>query len=247
MKLEVGAAETIVEKEKLKKRSILSNGAGSGGNKNRGGGGGGGSDDGDNNNPGNKNFEDIEEQFKPDKFRVVTWSLLLVVVMTFGGLISAYVVIATNGAAEWKPVDLPIQIWVSTVLILLSSISYQISNTKLRNNDQKSAKKWLLVTTILGAAFISSQILAWLELVYHRDYVQSSQYAGFFYILTGVHAVHVLGGIAAIGYIVLRTWNQTRSEMEMLQRKTVSNVVGWYWHFMDALWIILFLLLGYWK
>jgi cytochrome c oxidase subunit 3 len=77
--------------------------------------------------------------------------------------------------------------------------------------------------------------------------VQSSQYAGFFYILTGVHAVHVLGGIAAIGYIVLRTWNQTRSEMEMLQRKTVSNVVGWYWHFMGALWIILFLLLGYWK
>lgn len=247
MKLEVGAAETIVEKEKIRKRSTLTSGKGSsGGNKNRGGGGDNGNDGGDNNS-GNKNFKEIEEPFKPDKFRVVMWSLLLVVLMTFGGLISAYIVISTNGAAEWKPFSLPIQIWVSTVLILASSVFYQISKTKLKNNNQKSAQKWLLATTVLGAAFISSQVLVWLELVQRSNYVRHSQYVGFFYILMAVHAIHVLGGIGAIGYIVLRTWNESVSDSEMERRKAISNVVGWYWHFMDALWIVLLLLLGFWK
>jgi len=105
----------------------------------------------------------------------------------------------------------------------------------------------LLATTVLGAAFISSQIILWLSLVKRGVYVQSNPYAGFFYILTAVHAVHVLGGIAALGYIVLRTWNPTESETELTQRKIVSGSIGWYWHFMDALWIVLVLLLGFWK
>jgi cytochrome c oxidase subunit 3 len=77
--------------------------------------------------------------------------------------------------------------------------------------------------------------------------VQHSQYIGFFYILTAVHAVHVLGGIIAIGYIVLRTWRETLSDLELLRRQAIAHVVGWYWHFLDALWIVLVLLLGYWK
>jgi cytochrome c oxidase subunit 3 len=77
--------------------------------------------------------------------------------------------------------------------------------------------------------------------------VQSNPYAGFFYILTAVHAVHVIGGIAALGYILLRTWRATSSDEELTKRQQISNSVGWYWHFMDGLWIFLFLLLGFWK
>jgi cytochrome c oxidase subunit III len=78
-------------------------------------------------------------------------------------------------------------------------------------------------------------------------YVKGNPYAGFFYILTFVHAAHVLGGIALLGYIVLRTWNETVNEGELLRRKTFSKVAGWYWHFMGGLWILLFLLLQFWK
>lgn len=249
MNSEIGAAETIVEnKRKRQARSTLTSGKGSKGGRNRGGGGSGGGSGGDNNYPPqDQNFLQNQQQFKPDKLRILMWFLLLVVLMTFGGLISAYIVIANNGVAEWKPFNLPYQIWVSTFLILASSFAYQIFNAKLKNNLQLSAKKWLLAATVLGATFISSQILLWLALVKRGVYVQSNPYAGFFFILTIVHAVHVTVGIMALGYVVLRTRLETYSEIELLRRKTISKIVGWYWHFMDALWIVLILLLGFWK
>ena len=175
------------------------------------------------------------------------WFLLVVVMMTFGGLIGAYIVISTNGVLEWRPFDLPFQIWVSTALIVASSITYKIAQRAIFQNKQPKAKNWLLVTTILGGTFISSQLLAWFALYNRGVYVASNPYAGFFYILTAVHAVHVLGGIIALGSVVLRTWQPTANAELLEKRQTYAQVVGWYWHFMDALWIVLVLLLGFWK
>lgn len=245
MSLEVGTVETTVEKEtKRKKRPGLS-GGGSGNNGRKRGGGGGGGDNGDNRND-DRPIEEIEE-FRPNKLRVGMWFLLLVVLMTFGGLMSAYVVLATNKTLEWKPFDLPVQIWISTFLILISTATYEIARRKLNRNNQNPAKNWLLATTVFGGMFIASQLLAWFQLVRLGVYVQSNPYAGFFYILTAVHAVHVIGGICALGYIVLKTWNETRSESEILKRKMAATVVGWYWHAMDGLWLVLVLLLGFYK
>lgn len=245
MDLKVGSIKTNVEaREEIRRRGNLSGGGGgsNGGGKNRGGG---GNDGGDNFK--NPPFEPRDEKSVADKSRIVMWCLLIVVMMTFGSLISLYIVIATDGALEWKPFNLPFQIWISTALILASSIAYHISNTKLQNNQQSEAKKWLLATTVLGATFISSQILLWLNLVGQGVYVSSNPYAGLFFILTIVHAFHVLVGIAALGYIVLRSWNKTADFAELAHRQAYSRVIGWYWHFMDGLWILLILLLGFWK
>jgi len=167
--------------------------------------------------------------------------------MTFGGLIGAYVVLATNGAAEWRPFDLPVQVWFSTGLILLSSATYELARKALFAEQYNRSRKLLIATTGLGAAFISSQLLVWLELVNRGFYLRGNPYAGFFYILTAVHAVHVAGGIVALGTILLRTWNETSSGEEMFYRRNLARAVGWYWHFMGALWIVLFTLLGFWK
>jgi cytochrome c oxidase subunit 3 len=246
MSLEVGKAETTtVEKEKKKRMRSGLSGGGSPGNGGRRRGGGGGGDNGDNQNR-DRNFEEIEE-FRPNKMRVAMWFTLLVVMMTFGGLISAYIVLSTNQDLEWKPFALPVQVWVSTFLILASSVCYKMARGKLNDNLQTAARKWLLATTVLGGMFISSQILLWFQLVRAGVYMQSNPYAGFFYILTAVHALHVFGGICALGYIVLRAWRETNSEEELMRRKTAATVVGWYWHFMDALWLVLILLLGFYK
>jgi len=243
--MKIGTVETIEEKEKKRKlRSTFSGGSGAnGGKRNRGGGG--GSDGGDDKHK--NDFYDETETNPNEKFRVGMWFLLLVVLMTFGGLIGAYIVISTKGEMEWKPFDLPIQVWVSTVLIFASSVTYQISKNALSAENQIKAKNWLLATTVLGGMFISSQILAWFDLVSHGVYMASNPYAGFFYILTAVHALHVFGGILVLGYILLRTWNQTFSREELDKRQAISNSVGLYWHFMDGLWIVLFVLLGFWK
>ncbi len=237
--MEVGTSEIIDDLEESGRRTLsLSGGSGGGSGGNNPGGGSDGPVDNDQIEP---------EPFIPDKSRILTGFLLLVVLMTFGGLIAAYLVIATNNVAEWKPFDLPIQVWISTLIIFISSLVFHFGKLAVDRNDQPSAKKWFVATTIFGAAFISSQILAWITLTAQGLYMQGNPYAGFFYILTAVHVVHVLGGIIALGSILLRTLRPTERLDEIIKRRTIAQVVGWYWHFMGILWLVLFVMLGFWK
>jgi cytochrome c oxidase subunit 3 len=242
--MKVGTLETNVEPNNKRRRRPNFTGGGSGNGGKRDGGGGG--NDGGNDGSDNRQYEYVEE-FQPDKSKVLMWFLLVVVLMTFGGLIGAYIVVSTNGVMEWKPFDLPTPIWISTFLIFTSSVTYHFAQKAIFQDNQPQAKKWLVATTFFGATFISSQLLAWFALVQRGVYVQSNPYAGFFYILTAVHALHVLGGIVALGSIVLRAWHQTASDEDSEKRKIMAQVVGWYWHFMGGLWLFLFLLLGFWK
>lgn len=187
------------------------------------------------------------QSFTPEKFRILTYFLLLIALMTFGGLIGAYVVIATNNVAEWTPFALPVQVWLSTLLIFASSVTYYLAERAVRINDHTKGKNFLLATTILGGVFIASQLLAWIELSRRGLYMQGNPYVGFFYLLTAVHAVHVIGGITALATILLRSWYPTSSDEIIAKRVNLAQVVGWYWHFMGLLWIVLFVLLGYWK
>lgn len=216
--------------------------------------GGGSGNDSKNNDDGNDGeirkdnpFGDNSSEFKPEKFRILTWFLLLIVFMTFGGLIGTYIVLATNKALEWQPFVLPVQIWVSTFLILAGSVVYEISNRFLKANNQAKSRVYLLAATALGTMFIASQILAWIQLVNRGIYMASNPFAGLFYILTATHALHVVGGITVLGFLVLKTQKPTQSVEELLKRRTYSKVIGWYWHFMAALWLILVYLLGFWK
>lgn len=236
--MEVGTLKTNFKK-KDKGEEKMSSGGGSGNN--RGGGENGGS------GGGRPDLAGAGTPVNPDVARIFTMFLLLVVLMTFGGLLGAYVVLATNGALEWRPFNLPYQVWISTAFILASSFTYHVARNLLFDEEQEKSKKWFLITTVLGAAFISSQILAWFMLYRRGLYWWGNPYAGFFYILTAIHAVHVIGGIGALGAIVTRTWHRTFSEDELGYRKNLANVVGWYWHFMDGLWIVILLLLGFWK
>ncbi len=238
--MEIGTAKILDDlQEPEKSRTSFSSGSGaSGGNRNKGGGDGPG---------GGDRSDDPTEKFSPAKSRILTAFLLLVVMMTFGGLIAAYVVIETNKVQEWQPFDLPVTLWVSTIFLFLSSIAYFISERATKINNQPKAKMWLIVTTSLGAIFLASQILSWLELTKRGLYMKGNPYVGFFYILTAVHAVHVIGGIVALSTILLKSWFPARNANDLAKRISFAQVVGWYWHFMGVLWIVLFVLLGFWK
>jgi cytochrome c oxidase subunit 3 len=245
--MKVGDITPINEPEDVRERrrgrfvvgGTSNSGSGNGGN-------GGGGDDGGGDRP---RFDEFDSASGPvqDKAKIVTWFLLLVVLMTFGGMIGAYVVLSTNGAAEWRPFDLPPQVWLSTALILVSSVTYQLAKNAFFNGKYDYSRKMLIATTVLGASFISSQILVWLAMVNRGLYMSGNPYAGFFYILTAAHAIHVLGGIIALGAILLRTWNETAYGPEIVYRRNLARSVGWYWHFMGALWIVLFVMLGFWR
>ncbi len=240
--MKTGTADIIDDLNKPeRKRPGLTGGFPTGGGRGGKNPGGGGSDRSDDN-------DSLRiEPFVPDKSRIFTGFLLLVVLMTFGGLIAAYIVIAANNAAEWKPFDLPIPVWISTALIFISSVVYHLGKKAVDRNDQPNAKKWFIATTVFGAAFISSQLLAWVALNSRGFYMRGNPYAGFFYILTAVHAAHVFGGIIALGSVLLKSLNPTENPDEVSRRRTIAMVVGWYWHFMGIIWLALFLMLGFWK
>lgn len=235
-----GTIDAAVERELARIRNIYTGPGGPFG-------GGDGRNGGDRGDFGNWRAElsDTQEQ-NSDKTRVVTWITLLVVLMTFSGLIGAYVVIATNKVLEWQPFSLPIAVWVSTVLIIASSFTYHLGQMAVTRKNVAAARRYLVLTAAIGGMFIASQLLAWLALYNRGLFVSGNPYAGFFYILTAIHGLHVIGGIVALAAVLLRSWNSTECERETEYRNNLARSVGWYWHFMGGLWIVLFLLLGFW-
>lgn len=238
--MKTGTLNAAIEAELARIRSSYTGPGGPSGPNNNGG----RNDDGPG---GNWRLElaDTQEQ-NSDKTKVVTWITLLVVLMTFSGLIGAYVVIATNQVLEWRPFALPTPVWVSTALIVASSITYHFGQIALESGNLFRTRRFLVATTAIGGMFIASQLLAWLALYSQGLYMSGNPYAGFFYILTAIHGLHVLGGIIALGTVLLRVWYATENEKESAYRLNLTRSVGWYWHFMGGLWIVLFLLLGFW-
>lgn len=243
MKYKVGEVETLPAEDDAKRRVRRGSGLGGGGGSNNGrrGGGGGGGDRRDHDN------QPEHEEFTPSKYYLAMWIVLLVILMTFAGLIATYAFIALNKSQEWRPFDLPFQVFISTLFILASSVTFEFAKQSINAGNQKNFWTWLMATTGLGAAFISSQLFVWIELARKGVYVASNPYAGFFYILTIAHALHIVAGIIALGYLVLRSSKPTQNQENLLKRKTAAGVVGLFWHSMDGLWLILLALLAFLK
>ena len=133
----------------------------------------------------------------------------------------------------WAPVALPHTLWLSTAIILASSGTFEVARRAYRRGLHAVAARLLVVTACLGAAFLASQLAAWRNLVQRGFYLAQNPYSSFFYMFTGLHAAHLIGGLIALFIVVLG--RSTR-------RETVDTV-AYYWHFLGALWIALFVIL----
>ena len=98
----------------------------------------------------------------------------------------------------------------------------------------------------LGVGFVVSQLSAWRQLVKQGIYVSSNPHSSFFYLLTATHGVHLLGGLVALTYLTLRV-RRYEDKLEVQKSQAAADVVTLYWHFMDVLWIYVFVLLFFWK
>jgi cytochrome c oxidase subunit 3 len=160
------------------------------------------------------------------------------ILMFFMALVSAYIVRKGLGG-DWQPIALPRVLWFTTAVLLLSSFTMERSRRLLALGDLGGHRVWWGITTVLGLAFLGGQYWAWLALRAQGVFLISNPSSSFFYVLTAAHAVHLLGGITALLVVGLRPW---RGAAE--RRCTAVDVTTIYWHFMDGLWIFLFLLLS---
>jgi len=187
-----------------------------------------------------------DDAIEPDKYRIGMWVGLASILMLFVALTSAYILRQTKGLSEvhdWIPLEMPAVLWFNTALILISSFSIELARRALKRNDYAGFRVWIAVTTLLGIAFLAGQIIAWRQLAGQGIYVNTHPHSSFFYLLTSLHAVHLLGGIIALAYVTIAGLRLRIS----LRRRTVVNVTALYWHFMDGLWVYLFLLLFFWR
>ena len=168
------------------------------------------------------------------------------ILMLFGALASAYV--ATSGSSKnWRPIAAPPSIWLSTVLILLSSGTFEAARRCLKREDERGYERWLVFTLLLGAGFLGSQLLAWQQLAAQGLYLTVNPYSSFFYLFTGTHGVHLLGGLSGLCYLLVRARGRHKGVRAGHGHEAAASITALYWHFMDALWIGLFLLLLLWR
>ena len=156
---------------------------------------------------------------------------------------------------DWFPVPLPRLLLINTAVLLISSLTMEIARRQAARKaalaqlasvpgvsmHAKEGVSWLALTVVLGLSFLAGQWMAWRELAASGFYVASSPSSSFVYLLTGMHGVHLFGGVVAL---------LTAGAASLLRRPADSqaiavDVTGWYWHFMALLWVYILCLLEF--
>lgn len=175
----------------------------------------------------------LVERPSPARVGAVVW--LASELMFFAGLFAAYFTIRAS-VDEWPPegVELePVRAGLFTLLLVASSVTMQLGHHAAERGDLRRLQRWLGATVVLGSVFLANQGL---EYAGNTFSISSHAYGSIYYLMTGLHGLHVLGGLIAMGLLMIRASVDTDVEA---QEPTVA-VVSYYWHFVDVVWIGLF-------
>jgi cytochrome c oxidase subunit III len=181
------------------------------------------------------------QDYAPSPSSTGIWVILAAIGMTFAAFTSALVV--RQGASnDWRHLALPSILYFNTLPLLASSVTLEISRRQVAaymgglRTQVLSPARWLYVTLFLGLLFVAGQYMAWRQLYAQGLYLATNPSNSFFYVLTAVHALHVLGGLAGLMYVIHKL------DKLVLRRSTLDSF-SYYWHFMGILWVYLLLLL----
>lgn len=184
--------------------------------------------------------EQEQRQTREKVAKPLLWIAMVSMVMLFGAFTSAYIV--SRGKGDWLPFELPQMFYISTAVIIISSVTMNWVLSAAKKNDYKSMKIASFITLLLGIAFIVFQVLGWGALVDHKVFFagnQSNAAGSFLYVLTGLHLAHLVFGLGALFVVWIKS---------ILHKYNSENLLGIklcaiFWHFLDVLWVFLFLFL----
>jgi len=192
------------------------------------------------NSPSSETVSTTEEHSHPDHRMFGVATFLVADAMTFAGFFAAYLTFHAVNPLQPDAVyelELPLPI-LNTVLLLVSSATFHKAGQNLRKGASQACRQWLMVTAVLGLAFLVSQMVEYFTLPFG---LTDNLFASTFYALTGFHGLHVTLG----ALMILIVWWQCRTPAG---RVTADNqfpleAVELYWHFVDGIWVVLFLIL----
>jgi cytochrome c oxidase subunit 3 len=163
---------------------------------------------------------------------VVVW--LASELMFFAGLFAAWFTLRSVNDV-WPPEDVELETArtaAATVVLVLSSGTMHLAVEAARHDDRRRAIRWLAATALLGLVFLSNQAWEYAEAPFQID---DHAYGSIFYLMTGFHGLHVLGGLILMGAVAAAVAGRSRAPV----RSTVE-VCGYYWHFVDVVWVAMF-------
>lgn len=174
-----------------------------------------------------------EKKMHPHKFTL--WVAIGSILMMFAGLTSAYIV--KSNLVGWSEVPVVKIFWVATGVILVSSLTMQMALRSFRQREMSKYRGLIATTLVLGLVFVVLQVLGFKQLweVYNIKLTGATGAGQFLYIIAGLHALHVLGGIIALLVMFIKAFfGKTK-----LYSSVPVEVAATYWHFVDLLWIYL--------
>ncbi|HPG12042.1 MAG TPA: cytochrome c oxidase subunit 3 [Chitinophagaceae bacterium] len=172
-----------------------------------------------------------KKKIHPHKFTL--WVAMGSIIMMFAGLTSAFIV--KSNQAGWKTIGLPKIFWVSTAVILISSIMIQLSLRSFKNREMTRYRLLLAATMVLGIVFVALQWIGFNELWAQQITFKGSGAGQFLYVIFGLHAIHIIGGIVALAVMLFKAYRGSSK----LYSSVPVEVMATYWHFVDLLWVYL--------
>ena len=179
--------------------------------------------------------------YAPPPSSTAIWVVLFAISMMFAAFTSALVV-RKGSSLDWRTFTLPPVLFLNTLTLIASSVTLEVSRRRIAafmgnlQNQVESPARWLYVTLSLGMLFVVGQYVAWSQLRAQGLYLATNPSSSFFYVLTVTHAIHVLGGLGGLVYVLRKL---SKSSL----RRSTLEAAARYWHFMDLLWLYLLLLL----
>ena len=172
--------------------------------------------------------------------KIGLWTFLAVITSLFGLFISAYWMRMQHAHGDWNPLAVPRLLWLNTALLILSSAGMQWARGAVTRAQADRAKVALIAGGVLAWAFLAGQLLAWRQLSASGYFMASSPAIAFFYLLTGVHGLHLLGGLLVWGKTVVR---MAQPAVELIDVRLSVELCTVYWHYLLLVWLVLFALL----
>ena len=181
----------------------------------------------------------VQAGMNPKKFAL--WLFMVSVIMIFGALTSAYIVRQAEG--NWLDFEMPTMFWITSAMIFISSLTMHWAYLSAKHDRKETAKVAMTITVILGIGFLIGQWLGWNELVANGIYLVGRESSGvsgsFLYVISGLHGFHVISGVlfllvVSVNLYRLKIHSKNLSQIEMCTT---------YWHFLDGLWLYLFVFL----
>jgi len=194
-------------------------------------------------------FDPPQRESERDLSSLYTLGILIGLgIITVGFIVPVLAfVLRSQVETNWLPIRLPLVLWFSSAVLILSSLTLETARRRLVRDDQRGFHRLAIWAALLGVLFLAGQLTAWAQLLATGVVLARNPHSAFLFFFSGLHGLHILAGLGGLFYLVGRTRQKPHDFKYQMTTRIWANSVSIFWHYLDLLWLALFALLIFWK